>query len=138
MSGWIVTTRALYDIGGGPARFREFRNTAENRNANCTLADAIRNGAIRRIPSNSTRNTTYVLTPEGEGLMEGRYRVGRHLGSKRLAIVPVIANGIPDELINALMVDARREAGALAGVEDVLRSYSNKLAGVVRHEALTT
>lgn len=136
MSGWINLTRGLYAIGGGPAKFSEFSDTAENVRPAQALRNAQRVGTIRMLRRSSPR--MYELTPAGEGLCEGTYRVGRQLGSKRIAIVPVIKDSVSDDLIERLLIESRRELGETASVCDVLRTYSIKLAQVARHEALTT
>ena len=125
MSGWIMATKRLHELGGGPLRPSKFDPLATGKHRR----DVRRAVEIGSMEITETEPIKYSLTPKGRDLCEGRAKVGRN--GHAVAIVQIIGESVPDALIVRLLEQTGRKPGSPMTFEDLQR-YSSALVAEVR------
>ena len=131
MSGWILITRALHDIGGGPVRFSAIEwAVADQERPRSALRRAQEMGTIVR----AGKAREWLLTSLGRDLCQGKVRAVGGTRAGRMQLVPVLGDAPDDEWIEGLLIEAGHRPGHPI-TPDVLRRYSAALVAVARSAA---
>lgn len=132
MSGWILITRALHDIGGGPVRFSAIEwAVADQERPRSALRRAQEMGTIVR----AGKAREWLLTDLGRDLCLGRAKViGLGCRGKTQRIVHVLGETPDDGWIEGLLMESGHKPGH-AITPAVLRRYSAALVAVARSAA---
>lgn len=129
MSGWIILTRNLYKMGGGPARCQQFDEGATSRPWE-DMKLARERGMMVRVGRDHPRQAfRHKLTELGEAFCEGRARID--LDGKRIIVRYIVGATVPDDMIERAMAAAGQQPGAEI-TRAVLKAFSAGLAAEIR------
>ena len=109
MSGWLILTRNLHRLGGGPLRLQQFDAGSTGRpHKDANLA--CHYGVMRLLRGSAPRQ--HELTPLGEALCEGRARVVRAGPGGAVSVRSELCYTVPDDMIVRALIAAGMVAGA--------------------------